>query len=171
MKWALPAFFYAFCRDEKPMSDLVVDKVKQYCESILPEMGLELFDIQFRQEGSGWVLRIFIDNREGVSIDHCTEVSREISAYLEVDDIIEHAYNLEISSPGLERPLRRYDEFARFTGSCAKVKLHHPQDGQKVFIGDIGEVIDGESITLLMEKGEKLKFSMDEVNNARLYLK
>lgn len=153
------------------MSEFVVDKIKTYADSLLPSKDLELFDIQFRQEDRGWILRVYIDSSEGVSLDDCVEVSRELSAWLEVEDFISHAYHLEVSSPGLERPLRNSREFDRFTGKHAKIKLHNPLNGQKVFIGTIDGVTDEGVITFNPEEGESFSFVMDDINQARLYLK
>lgn len=153
------------------MSDFVVDKVSAYLvETLLPSLGLELFDVQFRQEDRGWMLRIYIDNQDGVSLDHCTEVSRDLSAYLEVEDFITHAYFLEVSSPGLERPLRNAKEFERFIGQFAKVKLHYPVNDQKVFIGTIQQVTDQGVVSLEVENTDGVSFSMEDVNQARLFL-
>ncbi len=153
------------------MSEFVIDKIEEYLKTLLPSLGLELFDIQFRQEDRGWVLRIYIDSEEGVGIDSCTKVSREISSYLEVEDIIDHAYHLEISSPGLERPIRNASEFKRYIGKDAKVKLHHPVENQKVFVGSIERVSEEEKITLLSDEGGEITFVMLDVNQARLYLR
>ena len=106
------------------MSELIVDKVQEFLQGLLSSMELELFDVQFLRDGQGWVLRVFIDSETGVTLDHCSDVSREISRYLDVEDCIDHAYNLEVSSPGLERPLRSADEFRRYCGKKARVRVH-----------------------------------------------
>jgi len=90
------------------MSDYIVEKIQGFVESILPAMDLELVDLEYRREGEGWVLRVFLDGSDGIGIDQCTKVSREISFFLDVEDLIPHAFNLEVSSPGLERPLKKY---------------------------------------------------------------
>jgi len=149
------------------MSDFVVDRVREFGEELLPSMGLELVEVQFRREQHGWVLRVFIDTAEGVTLEHCSRVSRELSDFLDVEDIIDHKYHLEVSSPGLERKLYKTADFQRFCGQRAKVKLQEPVDGQKTFIGVISGV-DGETIVLLTEGGEKLRFTFDMVNTARL---
>lgn len=149
------------------MSDYIREEVEKFAQTLLPSMGLELVEVQFRREGHGWVLRILIDCEEGITVDHCAGVSREVSAYLDVEDLIDHPYNLEISSPGVERPLRSLDDFARFAGKKAKVRLHMPVDGQKVFVGDILQVTDG-NIELLLEDETKVQFTFDNINKARL---
>lgn len=151
------------------MSEFVIEEISKYAASLLPSMGLELVEVQFRREGHGWVLRIFIDSEQGITIDHCADVSREISAYLDVEDLIDYQYNLEVSSPGLERPLKSLMDFERYMGKKARVKLREPIDGQKVQIGIIEQVIDNE-IELELEDGKKVRFSFDSINKARLSL-
>lgn len=165
-----PLFFMPETGREENMSEFVIDKISEYAASLLPSMGLELFDVQFRQEDRGWVLRIFIDSKDGVDLNHCTEVSREISAYLEVEDLIQHAYHLEISSPGIERPLRNMDDCRRFVGRHAKIKLHHAVEGQKVYVGTLLEDKDVASAAIETEDGRVITFTMDDVNYARLHL-
>ncbi|MCW5213715.1 ribosome maturation factor RimP, partial [Desulfobulbus sp. TB] len=112
-------------------------------------MGLDLVDVQFRRE-SGWVLRLFIDRLEGgVNVDDCAAVSRQVGTLLEVEDIIQHAYTLEVSSPGAERPLKRLRDFIRFSGKKIRVKLSEPVDNQHVFCGILTGVLeDKNKITL-----------------------
>lgn len=149
------------------MSELIVDKVQEFLQILLSSMELELFDVQFLRDGQGWVLRVFIDSETGVTLDHCSDVSREISRYLDVEDCIDHAYNLEVSSPGLERPLRSADEFRRYCGKKARVRVHNAIDGEKVFEGVIEEVVD-DQIHLKLENGRSMLFSFEMINKARL---
>lgn len=151
------------------MSDYVIEKVQEFVESLLPSMGLELVEIQYRQEGEGWVLRLFLDGPDGIGVDQCTKVSREVSFFLDVEDIVPHAFNLEVSSPGLERPLRDVADFKRFVGKKARVKVRHPIGGQKVFVGLIGES-DEHGFELLFEDGTSNRFVMDQIRKARLTL-
>jgi len=151
------------------MSEYIVDNVRDFLQKLLPGMGLEIFDIQFRREGHGWVLRIFIDSRDGVTLDQCTGVSRELSQYLDVEDLIDHAYHLEVSSPGLERPLRSVDDFCRFAGENARVKLSVPVDGEKFFEGTIEEV-QGNVISLKGKDKKSVRFSYEAINKARLII-
>ncbi len=148
---------------------MVIDKVVAFAENVLPSMGLELVEVQFRREGHGWVLRLFIDSENGINHDDCSIVSREIGDILDVEDIIDHPYSLEVSSPGLERPLHKLKDYERFTGRKARVKLRTEIDGVRVFIGVI-EKVDGEVITLLQEDGKTIKFSCGDVSKARLVI-
>lgn len=149
------------------MSQFVVDKVQSFLQTLLPTLELELFDIQFRREGHGWVLRVFIDAESGVTLNHCSDVSRELGNYLDVEDCIEHAYHLEVSSPGLERPLRSLEDFLRFAGKTARVKLHHGIDGEKLVEGVIEVVNDGQ-IHLRLADGSVARFTLEMINKARL---
>ncbi len=149
------------------MSEYIIDKVSLFLDNLLPEMGLELFDIQFRREGHGWILRVFIDSVNGVELEHCSKVSRELSYYLDVEDLIDHAYHLEVSSPGLERPLRSVDDFCRFVGRNARVKLSESREGQKIFEGVI-EKVHANKITMRMTDKSLVHFSYEETNKARL---
>lgn len=149
------------------MSELIVDKIQDFLKSLLPSLGLELFDVQFRREGHGWVLRVFIDSDSGISLDNCSDVSRELGHYLDVEDFIDHAYHLEVSSPGLERPLRSTADFVRFCGKSAKVKVHQAIDGLKVLEGIIDKV-EGDNIYLKLADGNSVQFTFEMINKARL---
>ena len=149
------------------MRELIIDKVQEFLQSLLPSMELELFDVQFLRDGQGWVLRVFIESETGVTLEHCSSVSRELGRYLDVEDFIDRAYNLEVSSPGLERPLRSTDDFRRYCGKKARVKLHNAIDSEKVFEGVIEEVVD-DLIHLKLENGRSIQFSFEKINKARL---
>ena len=149
------------------MSDLVVEKVQGYLADLLLEMGLDLFDVQFRADDHGWVLRVFIDSPEGISLDQCSEVSRELGQYLDVEEVIDRAYNLEVSSPGLERPLRSIAEFSKHTGKKARFKMHNAIDGVKTFEGVIGDVGE-EIINVTLADGSSMQFTYDMLSKARL---
>ncbi|MEE4243431.1 MAG: ribosome maturation factor RimP [Desulfopila sp.] len=149
------------------MSEFVIDKVAGFAAELLPSMGLELVEVQFRREQHGWVLRLFIDTEEGVTLDHCSKVSRELGDYLDVEDIIDHQYHLEVSSPGLERKLATLQDFERFRGSKAKIKMRQPLEGNKTFTGIISGV-EGSLIGLEMEDDKEVEINFDMVSMARL---
>ena len=151
------------------MSDYVIEKVQEFVENLLLSMDLELVELQYKPEGEGWVLRLFLDGPDGIGLDQCTKVSRELSFFLDVEDLIPHAFNLEVSSPGLERPLRNMADFKRFAGKKARIKLRYPIEGQKVFIGLIG-VSDEHGFELHFEDGTINRFLMDQIKKARLTL-
>lgn len=149
-------------------SDRVTATIQGFAEPLLADMGMELVEIQFRREGHGWVLRLFIDKEGGITIDDCAAVSREISAYLEVEDLIDHAYHLEVSSPGLERPLRKREDFIRFAERLVRIKLREPINGQRVLIGTLLG-FEGEMVLLEMDN-ETVRIDMENIAKARLTL-
>jgi ribosome maturation factor RimP len=151
------------------MSEFVIEKIEEFANTLLPSMGLELVEVQFRREDQGWVLRIFIDGPEGITVDHCADVSREVSAYLDVEDLIEHHYSLEVSSPGLERPLRSLADFERFAGRKARVKLRVPINGHKVLEGVILQTIE-DGVELVLEDESTVHVLFEHIRKARLSL-
>jgi len=153
-------------------TDRVIKAVEGFATPLLDEMGLELVEVQFRQE-SGWILRLFVDRNEGVNIDDCASVSRQVATYLEVEDIIGRAYTLEVSSPGAERPLKRVEDFIRFSGKKVRVKLIDPVDDQRVFCGILtGVDKEKNSITLAVDGSDAKQMVIDlrAVARARLSL-
>ncbi|MBI5137136.1 MAG: ribosome maturation factor RimP [Nitrospirae bacterium] len=131
---------------------------------VLASLNVDVLDIT-RQ---GKVVRIVLDREDGViGIDDCTEVSRFLTHALEVDDLIPGDYRLEVSSPGLDRPLTRLDEFRRFAGKLCRVKVLAPIDGNHVLVGRILGVTDAR-ITLQMANGTERDVDYDNVSAARL---
>jgi ribosome maturation factor RimP len=135
------------------LSPDVVEQVRAVAARVAASYGLDIFDVQFRREAAGMVLRIRIDRpgpastaEDSVSVDDCAAVSRDLSAVLDVEDIVPTAYTLEVSSPGLDRPLRTVDDFRRFAGRRAKVVMREAVDGQTFFKGRLGGVEDGRVI-------------------------
>ena len=149
--------------------DTVIERVREFAESLLPAMGLELFEVQFRREGHGWVLRLVVDKEDGVTLDDCSQVSRETSDFLDVEDIIDHPYHLEVSSPGLERPLRTMAECQRHLGKKVRIKLKQELDAQRVIIGEL-ETAEQDELTVLSEEGTTYNIEWENVQKARLTL-
>src|SRR5437867_703854 len=120
----------------------VIEQVRAIASRVAFSYGLDIFDVQFRREGTGMVLRIQLDRpgtaataEESVSVGDCAAVSRDVSAILDVEDIVETAYILEVSSPGLDRPLRKADDYRRFSGRLAKLVMREAVDGQMFLKG------------------------------------
>ena len=149
--------------------ETVIERVREFAEYLLPAMGLELFDVQFRREGHGWVLRLVVDKEEGVTLDDCSQVSRETSDFLDVEDIIDHPFHLEVSSPGLERPLRTVEECRRHLGKKARIKLKEKVDSRRVIIGELVTVEENE-LAVLTDEGETHRLEWGNVEKARLTL-
>jgi len=139
-----------------------LDAVRSIADRVARSHGLELFDLQFRRESIGWVLRIIIDRvgpspsgtapeGESVTVADCAAVSVDVSAILDVEIEFDHAYTLEVSSPGLDRPLRGLDDFERFVGRRVKIVTSAPVDGQRFVTGRIARVEDR---TIVIEDGK-----------------
>jgi ribosome maturation factor RimP len=117
---------------------VAAEQIRQILAPILESMGLSLWEMEFHKQGPQWILRIFIDRESGgVTLNDCETVSRDLSAALDVEDIIPHAFTLEVSSPGLDRTLSQPEHFIRFTGSMIKIKTYQAIDEQKVFRGKL----------------------------------
>ena len=123
----------------------VVEQVRVVASRVAESYGLEIFDVQFRREAPGMILRVQIDRpgpaasaEDSVSVEDCARVSRDMSAILDVEDMVPTAYTLEVSSPGLDRPLRRPDDYSRFAGRRAKIVMRERVDGQGFFKGRLG---------------------------------
>ncbi len=162
-----PLFFIlreqVFC---KPVQQMLIDEIKLLITPVLDEQDIELVDTQYRREGSGWVLRLIIDKGGGVTLDDCSEVSREISHLLDVEDLIDHAYRLEVSSPGLDRPLHKEQDYVRFAGRKAKLKTKLPVNNMQAFTGTI---LKYENHTVFMKTGhEVIEIPFDIIEKARL---
>jgi ribosome maturation factor RimP len=132
------------------------------------DAGLELIEVQFGREQTGLVLRLFIDiDGEGpVGFEQCERVSRDVSAALDVADLIPKAYQLEVSSPGLDRPLRRERDFERFQGKSARIRLEDGVDGRRNFSGTLGAVKDGR-VEIACE-GRSYLIPIDDILRANL---
>jgi len=116
----------------------IVDRVEELLLPILEEGGFELVDVEFVREPVGWVLRIYADRPEGgITISDCQWISERIGTLLDVEDLIPHAYNLEVSSPGLDRPLKTQRDFEKHVGIVVKIKTHEPMDNQRNFKGEV----------------------------------
>lgn len=144
-------------------SDWLVDKITELVEPVVASMQLELVEVQFRRESTGQVLRLIIDSEEGVGVEQCAAVSREVGYLLEVEDIIDQAYYLEVSSPGLDRPLKTERDFRRCKGK--KIELLIKEDG--TLAEKTGVVEDCENgIVSLQIEGGLLHYPMEKIAKA-----
>jgi ribosome maturation factor RimP len=151
-----------------------LDHIKAIAERVTASHGLEVWDIQSRREASGHVVRIVIDRpgpaatpEESVSIEDCEQVNREISTILDVEDPLPFAYTLEVSSPGLDRPLRGPDDYRRFVGRLSKVVVREAVDNQKAFEGRLRGV-DGDDVLLEAPNGRLHRLPLRLITRARL---
>ena len=153
----------------------MVERVRALASRVAGTYGLEIFDVQFRRESSGMVLRVQIDRAgpvgtpdDSVSVGDCAKVSRDLSAILDVeDDVVPTAYVLEVSSPGLDRPLRSVDDYRRFEGRWAKIVMRQAVDGQSFFRGRLGVVEDG-SLLIDADDGRQHRVALGLIARANL---
>ena len=136
-------------------------------EPIVEELGFELVDVEYVKEGGTWYLRAYIDKPDGITVDDCELVSRALSDLLDEHDFIEDAYILEVSSPGLGRPLKKDKDFARSIGEEVDVKTFRAIQHQKDFTG-ILKAYDKEKIVLELEGGEEMTFARADIALVRL---
>ena len=132
----------ALTGDQKSIVELI--------EPAVSALGLELWGIEYMPQGKRSLLRIYIDKEEGVVIEDCEKVSRQVSSIFDVEDPVAGEYTLEFSSPGMDRPLYTIEQFSRYVGSQINVRLRMPLNGRKRFKGLLGKV-DGENLCLLVD--------------------
>ena len=153
----------------------LLSKIEQLILPILSGYGLELADLELKGEGRRQILRIFIDKPGGVTLDDCAEVSREVSILFEVEDPIAAAYTLEVSSPGLDRPLKKARDFERHTGQLIKVKTAALVDpdgrghNRKTFVGELLG-LEGDRIRLRQtdRRGGEVLIALADITKANL---
>ncbi len=150
------------------MSADSTDQIRKLLDPILDSLGLSLWDMEFQRHGPKWLLRIYIDREtSGVTLNDCESVSRDLGALLDVEDIIPHAYTLEVSSPGLDRTLSKPEHFFRFSGSAVKIKTFQQINGQKVFLGKLLGMA-GEAVQIELESGVVMEIPVGNVAKASL---
>jgi ribosome maturation factor RimP len=137
-------------------------------EPLVLENGMELIDVEYVKEGAEWYLRLFLDKEgdEGIDLDDCELISRKFSDILEEKDPITQAYRLEVSSPGIERPLKRTKDFQRFQGEKVQVKTFSEVEGKKQFIGILQETTE-ETVTLDVD-GTSIAIPRKQIGKANL---
>ncbi|WP_036728789.1 ribosome maturation factor RimP [Peptoniphilus mikwangii] len=147
----------------------LIDKIKNIAEECSNEMGYEIVDVEYQVGNKHDLLSIFIYKKEGIDINDCTNMSRIIESVLDKEDIIDKPYYLEISSPGLDRPLKTKDDYRRNIGNEVTVKLYAPLDGKKLIEG-ILENYD-ESIIILSVEDEKIEIPIKSISLMRQSIK
>lgn len=144
----------------------LIDQVTALAAPVAEKHGCELWDVEYVKEAGTWYLRIFIDAENGVSIDQCEAISRELDPILDEKDFIQGAYTFEVSSAGAERQLKRPSDFERFMGNLVEVKLYKTFEGKKEYMGNLTEYDNG-NVTI-ETAGKVMKFEKSQVANVRL---
>ena len=152
----------------------IVELVRTIAAGVAATLGLEIFDVQFRREAGGMVLRVQVDRpgpastaEDSVSIEDCARVSRDLSAILDVEDAVPSAYILEVSSPGLDRPLRKADDYRRFAGRRAKVVMREAIDGQGFFKGRLAG-LEEHDVLIDTDDGRRHRVPLTAITRANL---
>ncbi|MBE9529611.1 MAG: ribosome maturation factor RimP [Proteobacteria bacterium] len=143
------------------------DRIAEIAAPVVDGAGIELVDVQFTAEHGRKVLRIFIDKPGGVTIDDCGFVSRELGMALDVDDFIPGRYSLEVSSPGLDRALKKAADFARFVGSKARVKTLEPIEERRNFRVTI-KAVEDDTVSIEDSAGKVWKIEIGKIESANL---
>lgn len=142
-------------------------KAEAMAEPIVTGHGFELVDVEYVKEAGTWYLRLYIDKEGGVTIDDCETVSREFSDKLDEEDFIQDAYIMEVSSPGLGRPLKKEKDYKRSLGKEIEIRIYRPIDKQKEFFG-ILTAYDEKQVTITLENQETRVFQKAEIALIRL---
>jgi ribosome maturation factor RimP len=147
----------------------IVQKAEAILEPLLEAEGLSLVDIEYKWERGGWVFRVLIDKKQGVTLEDCALVSRELGQLLDVENIIPTFYRLEVSSPGLDRPLKKEADFIKYTGRRVRIKTKDPVSERRNFKGDLLGCAEGK-VTVKVEGGEVFVIPLSSILKANLEL-
>ena len=151
-------FFYSMQQDFNKLWGLL--------EPVVTGMGYELVEVEWQANPRNGLLRIYIDHKDGITVDDCGAVSLQVSALLDVEDPIPGHYSLEVSSPGLDRPLRKEEDFYRFAGEKVKLKLDIPIKGRRNFTGRLIGLENGEVV--IDVDGTEYAIPINDIGKARL---
>ena len=144
-------------------------RVEKHLLPLMEELGFELVDVEYVKEAGTWYLRAYIDKEGGIAVDDCEVISRALSDWLDKEDFIDDSYILEVSSPGLGRPLKKEKDFVRSMGKDVDVRLYRQLNKQKEFTGALS-AYDENTVTLTMEDGSQMVFEKADIALIRLAL-
>ena len=150
-----------------PQAAEISARFRALAEPILADLGLELVEVEFRRETHGWILRLYMDRPGGVTLEDCQRVSEELGDHLDVEDFVGHPYHLEVSSPGLDRPLTRDQDFVRFVGQEVRIATRSDLDGRHNFRGRLAGLRDG-AVLLDLPDGQRAAIPRELILRARL---
>lgn len=150
----------------------ITEQLEALARPLTASLGMELVELEYKREGRQMVLRLYIDKADGVSLDDCAAVSRELAAVLDVEDLIPDRYTLEVSSPGLNRPLKTRNHFEAYAGRLVRIKTFEtlPDDAgnlRKTFLGELLGM-DGDLIRLKLREGQSASIPFAAVAKANL---
>jgi ribosome maturation factor RimP len=155
-------------RGPSPQALEVVQRTRALAEPILADLGIELVEVEFRREAQGWVLRLYLDKPDGIVLADCQRASEELGDHLDVENVIDRSYHLEVSSPGLDRPLTRDADFIRFTGQLADIATREDIDGRHNFRGRLAG-LEGGAVLLDLPGDLRVSIPRALILRARLH--
>lgn len=144
----------------------LMQRIEEIAQTICEEMSLELVELDLFQSGKKQVLRVYLWKEGGIQVGHCSKFSRELEATLDLDDLIEDAYNLEVSSPGVDRPLKSTRDFQRNIGRFIKCTLVEPIDGSQVIVGEL--LVAGDETLQIKIDQEEISLAREGLLNAKV---
>jgi ribosome maturation factor RimP len=151
-----------------------LDRIREIAARVAGHYGLQIDAVTMRREGGGNVLRVILDRpgpaataEESISVADCEKVSHELGTILDVEDLLPDSYTLEVSSPGLDRPLRGADDYRRFSGRLAKIVTREPINRQTAFAGRL-RGLDGDDVLFESEGGRMIRLPLSLISRARL---
>lgn len=154
------------------MANAIESRVMALAEPLCENLSAELVAVEWLKAGRDWTLRLYIDCESGVTHELCAKVSQAVGEVLDAQDFIEPSYNLEVSSPGIERPLLKAADYQRFAGEPVSIKLFAAKDGQKQFYGELAGYTPEDGVAILEENsGRRMVFALDEIAKAHLVFK
>lgn len=165
-KKVLSRFNIVVVMDGKVYMQRSVSHLWELFEPVVEDMGYELIEIEYQPNPNYGVLRLYIDKDTGIQVEDCSAVSRQISAILDVEDPVPGKFNLEVSSPGMDRPLRRLEDFQRFTGEVVKIKTGMAFEGQRNFKGRMCGVED--DLVIIECENKEVRLPVTAIDKARL---
>ncbi|MTI57342.1 ribosome maturation factor RimP [Geosporobacter ferrireducens] len=144
-----------------------VDIVEAFALPIAEENGVELVDVEYIKEGQDWFLRVYIDKENGITLDDCQAVSEALSKKLDETDPIEESYYLEVSSPGLDRELKKDKDYEKFKGRMIQISLYEPLDGKKMIEGELLG-LEGNAVVIKVDERHNLEIPREKIGKVKL---
>jgi ribosome maturation factor RimP len=161
-KW----IFFVLLREMQGVN--VITAVENLAKPVVESEKMELIDVEYKKEGKAWYLRIFIDKEGGVTLDDCQNISSQVERLLDVEDIIPHSYSLEVSSAGIERPLKKLADYNRFKGKQVKIYLYSPVSHKRGIVGKIIDVVNEVIAIEEKDSGELININFKDISKAHL---
>ena len=147
--------------------EATIAALRQAVEPLLAIEGMSLVDLRWSRRGRRWILTLFIDKEGGVTLDDCAQISRQVGARIEVDNLIDHAYTLEVSSPGLDRPLRTLADYERFHERLVRITTTLPIQGRSTIVGRL-KGVEGQTVLVEAKPAGIVPIPLTQIKHARL---